>query len=313
MENENTSFFEHLVLLYYKYVCIDDPEQFAKDQRALCRELGLKGRVIVAREGINGTVSGPDEAAEAYREALLQDPRFAGMPFKLSRGPANVFPKLSIKVRPEIVTLGVDLPFDPEEDSATHLPPSVWKRLAEEDPDAVVFDVRNDYESAVGRFRGAITPAMGNFRDLPEALKKYGHLRGKKILMYCTGGIRCEKASALFHREGFRDVYQLDGGIMNYEKNLGAGDDLWEGDCFVFDERVVLPMATARGKTPIGRCAHSGRPSCNYVNCVHNPCNRLFLAAKEILSDNPDYRLCPDCLASGLSAETAKNKSRSLS
>lgn len=312
MKDQEASQPDHLVLLYYKYVRIEDPGQFAEDHRALCRELGLKGRVIIAHEGINGTVSGAPESAAAYQDAIREDRRLKDMPFKISRSSADVFPKLSIKVRPEIVTLGVDLPFNPKEDSATHLPPMEWKRLAEEDPEAVVFDVRNDYESAVGRFRGAITPGIAHFRELPEALKNYTHLKDKKILMYCTGGIRCEKASALFQQEGFLDVYQLDGGIMNYEKETGAGDELWEGDCFVFDERVVLPIATARGKPPLGRCAHSGRPTNRYLNCIHNPCNRLFLAAEELPDDSPDYRLCPECLADGLTTETARNKSRPL-
>ncbi len=312
MDSRHPAVSDHLVLLYYRYTRIEDPASFAESQRALCRDLGLKGRIIVAEEGINGTVSGPDEACGAYQSALQKDPRFAGMPFKLSRGPAGAFPKLSVKVRPEIVTLGADLAFDPERDPATHLPPAEWKRLAREDPDAVVFDVRNAYESAVGRFREAVTPPIEHFRQLPETLRAYTHLKEKKILMYCTGGIRCEKASALFRREGFREVYQLEGGIMNYEKELGERDDFWEGDCFVFDNRVVLPMATARGKAPAGTCAHSGRPTNRYVNCIHNPCNRLFLVAEDLLSADPETRLCPECLKRGLTLESADNKSRSL-
>ncbi len=310
MENPHSTPADECVLLYYKYVRIDDPRSFAGDHRALCRGLGLRGRIIVAEEGINGTVGGTDEAADTYRRALSEDPRFADMPFKLSRGAAGAFPKLSVKVRPEIVTLGANLPFDPKRDATGHLPPSEWKRVAEEDPEAVVFDVRNRYESDVGRFRGAVTPPIDHFRDLPRALEDYGHLRDKKILMYCTGGIRCEKASALFRRAGFREVYQLEGGIMNYERELAGREDLWEGDCFVFDNRVVLPMGTARGEPPAGTCAHSGRATHRYVNCIHNPCNRLFLVAEDLLAGSPDYRLCPDCLAAGLTAATADNKSR---
>ncbi len=312
MEAQAAAHSPHVVLLYYRYVRIEDPDAFARDHRAFCASLGLRGRIIVAEEGINGTVAGAPDATGSYRETLAKDPRFAGMPFKISRGTADTFPGLSIKVRPEIVTLGAALPFDPEIDPAAHLSPFEWKRLAETDPDAVIFDVRNDYESAVGRFRGAITPQIKNFRDLPAVLSDYGHLKDRKILMYCTGGIRCEKASSLFKRQGFREVYQLDGGIMNYEKEICDRDDLWEGDCFVFDNRVVLPMATARGKAPAGRCAHSGLPTSHYVNCIHNPCNRLFLVAESIVEDSPDHRLCPECLRKGLTSETADNKSRSL-
>lgn len=305
MENEH-----HIVLLYYRYVRIEDPGHFAAEQRALALRLGLTGRIIVAAEGINGTVAGSRDATDTYRATLAADPRFARMPFKVSEGSAGTFPKLSIKVRPEIVTLGAPLPFDPESDPAPHLSPSEWKHLAETDPDAVLFDARNTYESAVGRFRGAVTPQIGNFRELPEALEAYSHLKNKKILMYCTGGIRCEKASALLRHEGFREVYQLDGGIVNYEKEMGAADDLWEGDCFVFDNRVILPMATARGKPPVGRCAHSGRPTSHYLNCRHNPCNRLFLVEETYLAETPAARLCPQCLAHGLTPETAIHKSR---
>ena len=299
-----------IVLLYYRYVRIEDPARFAAGHRALASRLGLTGRVIVAEEGINGTVAGCREATDAYRETLHGDPRFAGMAFKVSPGSGNTFPKLSVKVRPEIVTLGVPLPFDPEKDAAPHLSPAEWKRLAESDPDAVLFDARNDYESAVGRFRGAVTPPIGNFRELPGALADYEHLKNKKVLMYCTGGIRCEKASALLRGEGFREVYQLDGGIMNYARELGDGDDLWEGDCFVFDNRVVLPVATAAGKPPAGRCAHSGRPTSHYRNCLHNPCNRLFLVEETYLAETPAASLCPQCLENGLTPGTAINKSR---
>ena len=305
MENEN-----HIVLLYYRYVRIDDPERFATEHRRVALRLGLTGRIIVAEEGINGTVAGSRKATDAYRATLAADPRFADMPFKVSAGSARPFPKLSIRVRPEIVTLGLTLPFDPEHDAAPHLPPAEWKHLAESDPDAVLFDARNNYESAVGRFRGAITPPIGNFRELPDTLEAYSHLKKKKILMYCTGGIRCEKASALLRHEGFREVYQLDGGIMNYQKVIGTGDDLWEGDCFVFDNRVILPIATARGKPPVGRCAHSGRPTSHYLNCRHNPCNRLFLVEENHLAETPAARLCPHCLERGLTPETAINKSR---
>ncbi len=305
MENEN-----QVVLLYYRYVRIEEPHRFAADHRRLALSLGLTGRIIVAEEGINGTVAGSVVAARAYREALRQDPRFAEMPCKESAGDVDTFPKLSIKVRSEIVTLGLPLPFDPARDSAPHLPPADWKRLAESDPDAVLFDARNDYESAVGRFRGAITPPIGNFRELPEAIDAYKHLKDKKILMYCTGGIRCEKASALLRQNGFREVYQLDGGIMNYARELGNEDELWEGDCFVFDNRLVLPIATAGGRPPAGRCAHSGRPTSHYRNCLHNPCNRLFLVEERFLDDNPQAQLCPQCLQSGLTLDSAVNKSR---
>jgi UPF0176 protein len=163
--------------------------------------------------------------------------------------------------------------------------------------------VRNRYESAVGRFKGAITPAIENFRELPQILPQYEALKDKTVLMYCTGGIRCEKASALFREAGFKHVFQLEGGIVSYGEQVG--DAHWEGDCFVFDDRMMVPVGNSAGKEPVGRCEHTGRPTRNVVNCLHDPCHRILLVSPEAIAENPDCRLCPECRRQGLTSATA--------
>jgi UPF0176 protein len=293
---------QYTVLLYYKYVLIRDPQAFAEEHRRLCGDLGLTGRVLVAEEGINGTLAGAADAAAHYQEWCQNHPLFFDMPFKISEAAGNPFKRLAVKARKEIVTLGVEEGFDLDSEPENYLSPEEWKRAIEEE-DVVLFDVRNDYESAVGKFKGAIAPPIQNFRDLPAILKEYAHLKDKKVLMYCTGGIRCEKASALFRREGFREVYQLDGGIVTYGERVG--DAHWEGECFVFDERMSVPVGRNTTGASIARCAHSGAAGAALVNCLHDECHRLFPVAAEAIAKNRDFRLCPDCLARGLTSETA--------
>jgi UPF0176 protein len=286
------------VILFYKYVALVDPESFAASQRALCTALGLKGRILIATEGINGTLAGPRGAVDEYMTALRSDERFADIEIKTSPGDAQTFPKLAIKVRPEIVTLGAgSLPPDLD----NHLSPAEWKRTLEEDRDVVVVDVRNRYESSAGRFTNAIACDIEHFRELPEYVERLSELKNRKVLMYCTGGIRCEKASALFRSKGFTNVFQLHGGIVTYQEQFG--NEHWLGECFVFDQRMTVRVDEAL--VPIGYCAHTARPTNRFVNCLHDPCHVLFLLAEETECANADTRLCPQCLASGLTSATA--------
>lgn len=282
---------DYVVLLYYKYVSLADPDRFAAEHLQLCKDLGLKGRVIVAEEGINGTLGGSPEATDGYRAWCRNHPLFGDMPFKVNRSDEPPFKKISVKARKEIVTLGVEEPFDLSAEPENHLSPQEWKRTLEEEV-VVLFDVRNDYESAVGHFKNAIRPPIGNFRELPEALKEYGHLKDKKVLMYCTGGIRCEKASALFRREGFEQVYQLEGGIITYGDQVGR--DHWEGECFVFDQRMLLPVGGDPAPS-IAACGHTGALGAILINCADDLCHRLFPVSQEALGANPGYAWCPDC------------------
>ena len=289
------------VILFYRYAPIADPDTFAAAQRAQCSALGLKGRVLIASEGINGTLAGPRAAVDAYVAALRSDARFADIEIKTSRGDVSTFPKLVVKVRPEIVTLGAG-PLLPDQDN--HLSPAEWKRALEEDAEAVVVDVRNRYESAAGKFANAITCDIEHFRELPAYLEQLAPFKDRKILMYCTGGIRCEKASALFRSRGFSNVRQLHGGIMTYQEQFGNAH--WLGECFVFDQRMTV--AVESGLVPIGRCAHTDRTTNRFVNCLHDPCHVLFLLAEEAERENAERRLCPECLARGLTSATADYK-----
>jgi UPF0176 protein len=297
----NTVVADYPVILFYKYVAIDDPAEFAVSQRVLCTTLGLKGRILVATEGINGTLAGTRDAIEQYIAALCADARFADIEIKVNYGDLNTFPKLAIKVRPEIVTLGAG-PLTPDHDN--HLSPADWKRMLEEDPEVVVIDVRNRYESAAGKFANAIACDIEHFRELPAYVESLAALRDRKVLMYCTGGIRCEKASALFRSKGFTNVFQLHGGILTYQEQFG--NEHWLGECFVFDQRMTVRVEEAL--VPIGRCAHTARPTSRFVNCLHDPCHVLFLLAEETECENADTRLCPECIASGLTSATADYK-----
>lgn len=293
---------DYPVILYYKYVPIPDPEAFAAEHRQLCARLGLKGRVLIAAEGINGTLAGPRAAVEEYIAAMRSNEAFADIEFKTSAGDETTFPKLVVKVRPEIVTLAAGIPLEP--DTWNQLTPAEWKRTLEEEPDAVVLDVRNRYESELGRFENAIACDIEHFRELPAYVDQLAELKNRKVLIYCTGGIRCEKASALLRAKGFTDVHQLHGGIVTYQQQFG--NEHWLGECFVFDQRMAVPVQ--ENLVPIGRCAHTGRTTNRVVNCLHDPCHRLFLLAKETEEENPDLRLCPSCLAEGLTSATADYK-----
>ena len=287
------------VILFYKYVRIAEPESFAAEQRALCSSLGLKGRVLIAEEGINGTLGGPLDAINQYVTQFHGDTRFADVAIKVSHGETGTFPKLVVKVRREIVTLGAG-PITPEQ--GNQLSPAAWKQMMENDPNAVLLDIRNRFESDAGRFEGAVVCEIENFRELPDYVDKLEELKPKKILMYCTGGIRCEKASALLRSRGFENVFQLHGGILTYQDQFG--NEHWQGECFVFDQRMTVRVD--EGLVQIGRCSHTGRATSRFVNCLHDPCHKLFILSEEAERENPDHRLCPECLEAGITFATAE-------
>jgi UPF0176 protein len=287
------------VILFYKYVEIRNAEVFAATQRALCQSLELKGRVLIATEGINGTVAGPAERIDRYVAELKSDPRFSDIEIKWSSGDAGTFPKLVVKVRREIVTLNAGaMPPDHE----NHLSPAEWKKAVEENPDVVLLDIRNRFESDAGKFSNALVCDIEHFRELPKFTERLHDLKDKTILMYCTGGIRCEKASTLFKQKGFKRVFQLHGGIAAYQEQFG--NEHWEGECFVFDQRMTVRVE--EGLVQVGRCAHTGRATSRFVNCLHDPCHRLFILSEEAEAENADYRLCPECLAVGLTSGSAE-------
>src|SRR6267143_3929546 len=285
------------VILFYKYVPVRDPEGFAAEQRTLSSSLGLKGRILIASEGINGTLAGPADAVDRYVAALKADARFHDLEIKVSTGDAGTFPKLVVKVRAEIVTLNAGA-ITPDKDN--QLSPAEWKRMMEENPDAVPLDIRNRFESDAGRFENAVVCDIEHFRELPRSIDRLQSLKDKTLLMYCTGGIRCEKASALFRSKGFKRVFQLHGGIAAYQEEFG--NEHWQGECFVFDQRMTVRVE--EGLVQIGRCAHSGRTTSRFVNCLHDPCHKLFILSAEAEAEDRSRRLCPDCLAAGISLES---------
>ena len=268
---------QYEIILFYKYVHLDDPEAVAARERAICTELGMKGRTIVASEGINVTLEGTKENVEKYLTHYFSDPRFANTHIKRSVGTGEAFPKLSIKVRNEIVSLHLGVcDIDPNETTGIHLKPEELHEWIHSGREFYIVDMRNAYEHKVGHFEGSILPPMDNFRDLPKLVKSLEHLKNKTVLTVCTGGVRCEKASGFLITQGFTDVYQLDGGIVSYMEKYPNED--FKGKLYVFDQRVAMGFYTDDPKHQIvGRCEGCDTACETFVNCVNDNCHRHFI------------------------------------
>lgn len=268
------------VLLYYKYVPIEDPVTFAQEHLAACKEIGLKGRILVSNEGINGTCSGTIEQTEAYMNMMKADERFADMVFKIDETEGHAFKKMHVRPKKEIVHLGLEEDINPNELTGNYLSPKEFFEQMQAE-DTVVIDARNDYEFDLGHFRGAIRPEIRNFRDLPEWIRDNKEMfEGKKVLTYCTGGIRCEKFSGWLVREGFEDVGQLHGGIATYGKDPEVRGQLWDGQMYVFDERIAVPINQVE-HVVVGKDHFTGEPCERYVNCANPDCNDKILCSEE--------------------------------
>lgn len=268
------------VLLYYFYTKIENPEEYAAQHLAYCKDLGLKGRILVAEEGINGTVSGTVEQTNQYMEMMKSDPRFNGIVFKVDEADGHAFKKMHVRPRKELVTLRLEDDINPREVTGKYYSPKEFYE-AMQDEDTIVLDARNDYEYDLGHFRGAIRPDIETFRELPDWVRKNKEmLAGKKILTYCTGGIRCEKFSGWLVREGFEDVAQLHGGIVTYGKDPEVQGELWDGQCYVFDERIAVPI-NHKEHVIVGKDYFTGEPCERYVNCANPECNRQMLCSEE--------------------------------
>jgi len=295
------------VLLYYKYARIPDPEGYAAQHRALCQRLNLKGRILIAEEGINGTLSGLSGDTAEYRKHLDQDPITRGIAWKIDPSDTHVFPKLSIKVRDEVVTLDLgEDDFSPEDLTATHLKPAEWREMMQ-DENVIMIDARNDYEWEIGRFEGALLPDVPSFRDLPKWVRDHREeLEGKKILTYCTGGIRCEKFSGFLLKEGLSEVFQLDGGIVTYGKDEKVKGEGFEGECYVFDERLSVPVNRTPEASVISRCAICQEPSIRYRNCGWKPCNAQFFCCERCEAESGRYcePICKEAAITGAIAVT---------
>ncbi|MBP9765323.1 rhodanese-related sulfurtransferase [Candidatus Babeliales bacterium] len=268
------------ILLYYKYVQIDNPIEIQKWQKQLCADLQLTGRILLAHEGINGTVGGSDEATQAYVKAMNEHPLFGGIDFKTAPGGREAFPKMKITVKNEIVHLGVDTKAVSVKDTAQHLTPQQTHDLLSNPPqDLVLLDTRNGYESAVGTFTGAIIPNTRYFREFPEYIdKNIDQFKDKTVLMFCTGGIRCERASAYLQlQDAAKKVYQIEGGIHRYVEQFPNG--FFRGQNYVFDNRITVPV----NGDVLSTCLNCPTPSAQYYNCLNALCNKHFISCDNCL------------------------------
>lgn len=262
---------KYLTLLYYCYAPIAEAEQFAADHLSFCKSLNLVGRIIVANEGLNGTVSGPVDACNAYMSAIHADGRFPKTEFKVDEVDQPTFIKMHCRYKGEIVHSGLrdTSIINPAEKTGKHLEPREFLAM-KDDEDVVILDVRSNYEHQLGRFKNALTLDIENFRDFPEQINQLAKYKDKKVLTYCTGGIKCEKASALLLHHGFENVYQLHGGIIKYGKETGGED--FDGKCYVFDNRLSVEVNSVN-PTVVSLCYNCGKVTPKMINCANPECN----------------------------------------
>lgn len=272
---------DYRILLYYNFVEIEDHDVFAEEHLQFCKNIGLKGRILIAEEGINGTVSGTVEQTEKYMTAMHNNPLFADMTFKIDQHDGHAFKKMHVRPREELVTLRLDEEdVSPLDKTANFMEPKEFFE-AMQDENTVILDTRNDYEYELGHFRGAINPDIETFRELPQWIKDNKNtLKDKQVLMYCTGGIRCEKFSGWLMEEGIEDVNQLHGGIVTYGQDPEIQGELWDGQCYVFDERISTPI-NRKEHVVVGVDYFDGEPCERYVNCGKPECNRQILCSEE--------------------------------
>jgi UPF0176 protein len=278
---------QYRVLLYYKFLRIDNHEAFAEEHLQFCKELGLHGRILIAPEGINGTVSGTPEQTEQYMNAMHRDARFADMWFKIDEVEDHVFRKMFVRAKDELVTFRVEDSTDPNELTGQYLSPKEFYELLDRE-DVVVLDGRSDYEWDLGHFKNAIRPGVKSFREFPDWIREnMEQFKDKKVLTYCTGGIRCEKLTGFMIKEGFKDVAQLHGGIVTYGKDPEVRGKSWVGKCYVFDERISVPINSAEEYQIVSTCLHCGDSCDRYVNCANLDCHKQHFCCEKC---EPLYR-----------------------
>jgi UPF0176 protein len=268
-----------VIATFYKFVRLQD---FADRQGPLfaqCNACGVKGTILLAAEGINGTIAGSREAIDAVLAFLRSDPQWADLEHKESFADAPPFDRMKVRLKPEIVTLGMP-EVDPNDQVGIHVNPQEWNALIS-DPEVFVVDTRNAYEVGIGTFKGAKNPGTRSFRQFPDYVhSQLDPAKHKKVAMFCTGGIRCEKASSLLLKQGFEAVYHLKGGILKYLEEIPAAESLWQGECFVFDQRVAVQHGLEEG--------------------THNMCRSCGYPISEADKNSADYEegiSCPQCVA----------------
>ncbi len=282
-----------VVAALYHFAPLADPSGECARLRRLCADAGLRGTLILAGEGINGTVAGPRAGIDALIAHLRAIPGLEPLSWRESHARTRPFARLKIREKPEIVTMGQP-GIDPRGQAGRHVPPEAWNALIAA-PDVVVIDTRNDYEIAIGSFQGAVNPRTRRFRDFPAWWETEGRrlARGKRVAMFCTGGIRCEKSTSYLRAQGVEEVFHLSGGILNYLETVDAKDSLWRGECFVFDGRVSLGHGLAEG---------------DHLLC--HACRRPVSAADRA---DPAYEpgaQCPACVEEYSDADRARFRER---
>lgn len=246
-----------LVAAFYKFVSLPDYVELRAPLLALCQEQEIRGTILLAQEGINGTIAGSRPAIAQVLDYLRSDSRFADLNVKESETESRMFDRLKIKLKKEIVTLGIP-EVDPTQQVGTYVKPQEWNAVIS-DPETIVIDVRNRFEVSVGSFEGAIDPETASFRQFPDYVRsQLDPTQHQKVAMFCTGGIRCEKASAYLLSQGFKQVYHLEGGILKYLEEVPSEESLWRGECFVFDQRVAVTQGVKDGSYDM--CYACGHP-----------------------------------------------------
>lgn len=280
-----------IVLLYYKFCQVISPDFEVRIHKALLAGLGITGRILIGAEGINGTLAGSRDSVETYIDYMNNHPIFGGIVFKESIATSTPFKKLIVKKRNEIVTLGCSVDLN---NRGIYISPEELHSMYERGEDFVIVDMRNNYEYNVGRFQNAIQPDTKVFKELPDKIKSLSQYKGSKVITYCTGGIRCEKASALLVEAGFANVYQLEGGIVKYLEQFPGG--YFEGKNFVFDERMITNIDTPSGQKILASCEYCQNSCDNYIDCARLECHRLFICCADCAKKYEGR--CPDGLVS---------------
>ncbi len=264
---------DYKTISLYKYVSIEEPEALREKLRNYYESLEILGRVLIGKEGINAAISGKKENIERFKQLLKNDKRFADLTFRELEAEKNTYHKLVVRVRKEIVVFGKKVNF---KHKAPYITPKKLKLLLDKKTDTILLDTRNAYEVKLGKFKDAITLPIETFREFPDAIKKIRLPKDKPIIFYCTGGIRCEKAATYLKERGFKNVYQLKGGILQYMNEFP--NTHFEGNCFVFDDSLTPTFKV----NPITNCEICHTTSDLMINCHNLDCDKLFIC-------------CPSC------------------
>ncbi|CAP18472.1 conserved hypothetical protein, rhodanese-like [Candidatus Phytoplasma mali] len=271
---------KYIIILYYKYTKIKNLQCFKNKHLKFCQNLKLLGRIIISHEGINGTLSGKVDNINKYIKIMQENEIFKDIDFKITKYKKNVFNKLSIKIKKEIVNLKLDKDIDMLKIKSNYLNPKEFHENLKNN-DNIIIDVRNHYEYQLGHFKNAINPKIKNFRELPLWVENNKNLlKNKKIITYCTGGIRCEKFSAFLKSKGFDETYQLKGGIITYGSANLTNDILWNGKLYVFDSRIAIKINNKKYKI-VGKDNFDNKPCERYINCANPICNKQFFCSKK--------------------------------